>query len=107
MCNFSEDDIQVDIIFPEIYVAYNTTTMSTYASAISHLCKAAALLRQNETEFTIPGMTILQVISIENVMSKFGVQMAHEHIIEPDGTRYTKFLADVRGLQQIIEETNQ
>lgn len=107
MCNFSEDDIQVDIIFPEIYVAYNTTTMSTYASAISHLCKAAALLRQNETEFTIPGMTIMQVISIENVMSKFGVQMAHEHIIEPDGTRYTKFLADVRGLQQIIEETNQ
>ena len=107
MCEFSEDDIQVDIIFPEIYVAYNTTTMSTYASAISHLCKAAALLRQNETEFTIPGMTILQVISIENVMSKFGVQMAHEHFVEPDGTRYTKFLADVRGLQQIIEETNQ
>ena len=33
--------------------------------------------------------------------------MAHEHFVEPDGTRYTKFLADVRGLQQIIEETNQ
>ena len=98
MCNSSNEDIQVEIIFPEKYVEYNLKTMPKYASAIAHLCKAGAILGEDEIEFAVEGMTVLQVYTVEKAMKKFGIEMTHDHSpIE------TVFYADVSGLRKILE----
>lgn len=98
MCDNSNKDIKVEIIFPKKYVEYNLKTMSKYASAIAHLCKAGASLGEDEIEFAVEGMTVLQVYTIEKAMKKFGIEMIHEH-----GFNKTVFYADVSGLREMLE----
>jgi hypothetical protein len=95
-----EDDVTVEIIWPEEYVEQSLSTMSKYASAIAHLCRAAAILEEDETEFLIFGINVLQTISIETIFENYGIQLAHEHGVLPSGERWTYFYADVRGLQE-------
>lgn len=103
MCDFSEDDIQVEIVLPEFYVEYNKATMSKFASAVSHYCKGAALAGQDVVEFTLQDITVLQTSSIEEVMARFGIVMAHEHGLT-EGRRWTRFVADVKGLKELLSE---
>lgn len=97
MCDNSSEDIQVEIIFPEKYVEHNLKTMSKYASAVAHLCKAGAILGEDEIEFVVEGMTVLQVYTIEDAMRKFGVELTHDH-----RRGETTFYADVTGLQKLL-----
>lgn len=94
-----EDEVKVEIIWPAKYVEHNTTTMPKYASAIFHLCKAAAILEEDETEFLVWDITAVQVAVIEEVIRRYGVEMTHECGFSSDGSRWTYFYADVRGLQ--------
>lgn len=99
-----DDDVTVEIIFPKPYVEYNIKTMPKYASAIAHLCKAAAILGEDYTEFLIFGMTIMQIDTIERVFKKnFHVEMTHDYGHLPDGKRWAYFYADVRGLQELMK----
>lgn len=98
MCDNFNEDIQVEIIFPEKYVEYNLKTMSKYTSAIAHLCKAIAILGEDEIEFEIEGMTVMQVYAVEDIMRKFGIEMTHDHRVG-----HTTFYADVTGLRKLME----
>ena len=55
-------------------------------------------LGEDEIEFAVEGMTVLQVYTVEKAMKKFGIEMTHDHSpIE------TVFYADVSGLRKILE----
>ena len=98
-----DDDVTIEIIYPKEYVEYNMATTKKFSAAVAYYCKAAALLEEDETEFLVGGMTVLQVYIIEEAMKRFGIQMEHE-ITRVDGVNYVHFYADVRGLQKKLEE---
>ena len=60
-----DDDVEVEIIYPREYVEYSKNTISKYSRGISYLCKGAAILGEDETEFLVWDMTILQVNALE------------------------------------------
>ena len=98
-----DDDVTVEIVYPAEYVEYNVQTMPKYASAISYLCKAAALLEEDDTEFLVWDITVVQVVTIEEAFKRFGIEMTHE-CGSVNGRRWTCFYADVRGLQNKMKE---
>lgn len=98
-----DDEVEVEIIYPPEYVEYSLKTIRQYASGISHLCKGAAILGDNDTEFLVYGMTVLQVVTIEEIMRHFGIEMEHDMGKFSDGTRWTYFYCDIRGLREMME----
>ena len=98
-----DDDVEVEIIYPREYVEYSMKTMRQYASGISHLCKGAAILGDDDTEFLVYGMTVLQVITIEEIMGHFGIQMEHDIGRLTDGTQWVYFYVDLRGLKEFLK----
>lgn len=101
------EDTKVEIIWPKEYVEYNMKTMSKYAAAIAHLCKAAAILGEDDTEFLIFGITVIQTITVESAFKFYGVELAHDSGKLPDGSRWTYFYADVSELRKRLEEENE
>ena len=99
-----EDDVTVEIIFPTEYVKHNLATMKKYSAAAAFYCRAAATLGEDETEFLMFGMTVMQVYTLEEAMTQFGIEMTHDHGFTKDGRSWTYFYADVRGLRKILEE---
>ena len=99
-----DDEVEIEIIYPQFYVDHNISTMRRYAAGISNICKGYALLGETETEFLVFGMTVVQVITIEETMRQFGIELAHENGKLPDGTRYTYFYADLHRLIKKMEE---
>jgi hypothetical protein len=95
-----DDELSVEIRFPKAYVDYNMASIRRFSAGISHLCKGAALLGEDETEFLVFGMTIMQVITIEEAMKNFGIEMAHDSGKLEDGQRWTYFYADLKGLKE-------
>lgn len=102
----SEDDVTVEIIYPFAYIERCRATMKKYTRGIASLLKGAALLGEDETEFMVWDMTLLQVIALEDAMRKFGVEMTHDFglVEEGDGYSWAYFYADVSGLRKILEE---
>ena len=98
-----DDDVKVEIIYPPEYVDYCMETIRQYSSGISHLCKGAAILGEDDTEFLVYDMTVLQVLSIEEIMRHFGIEMEHEMGRLSDGTRWTYFYCDLRGLREMMK----
>lgn len=98
-----EDEVKVEIIYPEEYVKYNLSTINKISAGISHLCKGAALLGEKYTEILAWDITILQAQIIENTMKVFGIEMTHESGIT-DGRRWVYFFADVSKLFDTLEE---
>ena len=99
-----DDDVTVEIIYPREYVEQCMSTIRKYSRGISYLCKGAAVLGDDDTEFLVYGITVLQTVIIEEVFRKFGVEMTHEHGKLSDGTRWTYFYADLRGLRKRMNE---
>jgi hypothetical protein len=99
-----EDDVEVEIIYPQTYIDYNMSTIRKYSAAISNICKGYAQSGEDYAEFHLYGMTIVQVISIEIIMKQFGIELAHEHKVLFDGERCTHFYADLRGLRKRMDE---
>ena len=99
-----DDEVEVEIIYPKAYVDHNVSTMRRYAAGISNICKGYALLGESDAEFLVFGMTVVQVVSIEEVMKQFGILLEHESGRLPDGTRWTYFYADLTGLKNIMED---
>ena len=99
-----EDDVTVEIIYPAEYVEYCVSTIRRFAKGIACLCKGAVLLGDDDTEFLVYGITVLQTFIIEEVFKRFGVELTHEHGTLPDGTRWTYFYADLRGLRKQMNE---
>lgn len=99
-----EDDVTVEIIYPREYVEYCTKTMRKYSRGIACLCKGAAVLGDDDTEFLVYGITVLQTCIIEEIFKRFGVELTHEHGTLPSGTRWTYFYADLRGLRERMNE---
>ena len=95
-----EDEVTVEICYPAWYVEACLKTMRTYARGIACLCKGAAVLGDDETEFMVFDMLTMQVVTIEETMKRFGIEMTHESGKLPDGTRWTYFYADLRGLKE-------
>ena len=93
------DDIEVEIIFPERYLENNVKTMKKFAAAAAHYCKAAALLGENMTIFTLSGISVLQTYSLEEALKVYGVKMIHE-LYRMDGKTCACFYADVCGLKE-------
>lgn len=98
-----DEEVEVEIIYPQAYVDHNMATMKKYAAGISSICKGYAILGEDETEILVFGMTVVQVISIEEVMKQFGIEMTHELGKLPNGDRWTYFYADLRGLKEKME----
>ena len=99
-----DDDVKVEIIYPREYVEYSMSTNHKYSRGISYLCKGAAVLGDDDTEFLVYGITVLQTFILEEVFKCFGVEMTHEHGTLPCGTRWTYFYADLRGLRKRMNE---
>ena len=99
-----DDDVTVEIIYPLEYVEYSMSTIRKYSRGISYLCKGAAILGDDDTEFLVYGVTVLQTSILEEVFRKFGVEMTHDHGTLSDGTRWTYFYADLRGLRERMDE---
>lgn len=93
------DDIKVEIIFPEKYLEDNVKTMKKFAAAAAHHCKAAALLGENTTIFTLSGISVLQTYSLEEALKVYEVEMTHD-LYRADGKTCACFYADVRGLKE-------
>lgn len=98
-----DDDFTVEFIYPEAYAKYSIDTIKRYTSGISHLCKGAVLLGEEDTEFLVYGMTTLQVLAIEKILRQFGVELTHDSGTLPSGARWTYFYADLRGLKELME----
>ena len=98
-----DDEVEVEIIYPLSYVEYSLKTIRQYASGISHLCKGAAILGDDDTEFLVYNMTVLQVITIEEIMRHFGIEMEHDMGKLSDGTRWSYFYVDLKGLREKME----
>ena len=96
----SDDELLVEIVFPQFYIDYNMATTRKFSAAIAHYCKAAAVLGQDYTEFGVEGMTVLQVQTIKEAMKRFGIEMEHEI----DGLGQVWFCADVSKLRRLLEE---
>lgn len=96
------DDIKVEIIYPEKYLEDNVKTMKKFSAAAAHYCKAAALLGENMTIFTLSGISVLQTYSLEEALKVYGVEMIHE-LYRMDGKTCACFFADVRGLKEKLE----
>ena len=101
-----DDGVKVEIIWPSTYVKKSMDSMKQYSSAIAHLCKGAAILGDDETEFLVYGMTILQIYAAESAMRQFGIEMTHDTGIDDNGERWTYFYCDLRGLKRILEEND-
>ena len=99
-----DDDVKVEIIYPREYVEYSMSTIRKYSRGISYLCKGAAVLGDDDTEFLVFGITVLQTSILEEVFRKFGVELQHEHGMASDGARWTYFYADLRGLLKRMNE---
>ena len=97
-----DDEVEVEIIWPQAYVEHNLATIKKFTSGISHLCKGAALVGEDETEFLVWDITVLQVITIEEAMRHFGIEMTHE-VGKIGNRRYAYFYADLRGLIEKLE----
>ena len=99
-----DDDVTVEIIYPPEYVKYCISTMRKFTQGIATLCKGAAILGEDETEFLVWDMTVLQVGAVEEAMKHFGIEMTHDHGRTIDGRSWTYFYADVSGLKKFLEE---
>ena len=99
-----DDDVTVEIIYPFAYIERCRATMKKYARGIASLLKGAAILGENETEFLVWDMTVLQVTILEEAMRQFGIEMTHDHGLTKDGRSWTYFYADVSELRKILEE---
>jgi hypothetical protein len=104
-----DDDVTVEIIYPLAYIERCRATMKKYTRGIASLLKGAALLGEDETEFMVWDMTLLQVIALEDAMRKFGVEMTHDFglVEEGDGYSWTYFYADISRLRRILEELDE
>lgn len=94
-----DEDVDVEIIYPQDYVEHNLATMKKYSAAAAYYCRAAATLGQEKLRFKLPGITVAQTQSLEEAMKVYSIQMTHKYV---NGVRY--FYADVRGLRKILEE---
>lgn len=99
-----DDNVIVEFIYPPKYVEYCMKTIHKYSRGMAHLCKGAAILGDDDTEFLVYGITVLQASVLEKVFRKFGVEMEHEHGTLPDGTRWTYFYADLHGLKERMDK---
>ena len=100
----SSDDIEVEIVWPQAYVDYCHATMKKYSAAIALLCKASAILGEDDTEFIIHGMTLVQVQAIEGAMKMFGIELMHiDHKVDTNCKTSTWFVADVSGLRELMD----
>ena len=99
-----DDNVEVEIIYPREYVEYCMKTIRKYSRGMAYLCKGAAVLEDEDTEFLVWGITVLQTSILEEVFRKFGVEMEHDHGRLSDGTRWTYFYADLRGLKERMNE---
>lgn len=98
-----DEEVEVEIIYPDFYIDHNLSTMRRYAAGISNICKGYALLGE-DAEFVVYGLTVVQIYSLEEILKHYGIELEHEHTILSDGTRWTYFYADLRGLRRIMEE---
>ena len=99
-----DDDVTVEIIYPFAYIERCRATMKKYTRGIASLLKGAALLGEDETEFMVWDMTLLQVQALEDAMRMFGVEMTHDFGLCKDGHSWTYFYADISRLRRILEE---
>lgn len=102
-----DDGITVKIIYPTEYVKYCMSTMKKFTSGVAALCKGAAILGQDETEFLVQDITVLQVNVLEEAMKQFGVEMTHEYGYAKDGRRQTYFYADISKLKKYLKENGE
>lgn len=98
-----DDNVEVEIIYPQAYMDYNMSTIRKYSAAISNICKGYAQSGEDYAEFHLYGMTIVQVVSIETIMKQFGIKLEHEHEVLFDGERRTYFYADLRELRKRLK----
>ena len=99
-----DEDVTVEIIYPPEYIKYCMSTIKKFTSGVATLCKGAAILGEDETEFLVWDMTALQVNVLEEAMKEFGIEMTHDYGCAKDGRRWTYFYADVSGLKKFLEE---
>ena len=102
MC--SNDNFNVEIIYPKVYVERCRATMRKYTRGIASLLKGAATLGEDETEFMVWDMTVLQVRIIEETMRTFGVEMTHDFGLCEDDHSWTYFYADISKLREALED---
>ena len=98
-----EDDVTVEITYPPEYVEYSLSTIRRFAKGIACLCKGAVLLGDDETEFLVFDMTVVQVVTIEETMKLFGIELTHEMGVTNSGKRWTYFYADLKGLKEKMQ----
>ena len=98
-----DDEVEVEIIYPSEYVEACMSTIRKYARGIACLCKGAATLGEDETEFLVWDMLTVQVITIEETMRQFGIEMTHEGG-QINGRRWTYFYADLTKLKERMED---
>lgn len=101
-----DDDIKVEIIYPQEYIDYNCSTMTKYSSAASMICKAAAILEMDRTDFFMEGITVLQSYALQKVFQKYGVKLEFELFRYEDMTS-GEFYADVSKLRKAMENENE
>lgn len=105
MC--SNDDFNVEIIYPESYIERCCATMRKYTRGIALLLKGKATLGEDNAEFIVWDMTLLQVQALEDAMRMFGIEMTHDFGLCEDGHSWTYFYADISLLRQVLEELDE
>lgn len=97
------DDVKVEIIYPEPYVKKITSTIGKFSQAVAFLCKAVAILGEDKTSFRLKDISVLQVHVLERVFRKYGVIIEYE-LERVDGQTVAYIFADVSELRRRMEE---
>ena len=100
-----DEDIKVEIIWPQEYVDKNLSTMGKFTSAVLLLCRAAVVLGQEEYAFVLEDISVVQIYALTETVKKYGIEL--EHIIyREDGMTCADFYANVRGFRKYLEESD-
>ena len=67
------------------------------------MCKAAAILEEDDTEFLFSDISVMQAYTLREVLSRYKIELEFD-LFRANGITYGYFYADVRGLQELLKQ---
>jgi hypothetical protein len=77
--------------------------MKKFSSAAALMCKAAAILGEDDTEFLFSNISVMQAYTLRDVLSRYNIELEFD-LFRANGTTFGYFYADVRGLQELLKQ---
>lgn len=73
-----EEEIKVEILYPKEYTSQSLLTMKQWSAMVMHICQYAKLRNQDQINFVLVGLTVLQVYALKQSMLYYGISLIHQ-----------------------------